>query len=56
MYTKYIGIQFATAKLKIGVKRISTKSLKIGFGSQVVITMTTLIYTLGTTIGTPCLF
>jgi hypothetical protein len=43
-------------KLKTGVKRILTASLKIGFGFQVVVTMTTPIYTLGMTSGTPCLF
>ena len=56
MYTEYISSQSFMVKLKTGVRRILTVNLKIGFGSRVVGTMTTPIYTLGMTSGTPCLF
>jgi len=56
MYTKYISSQSFTGKLKSGASKILTASLKTGFGFQVVGTMTTPIYTLGMTSGTPCLF
>jgi len=56
MYTEYISSQSFMVKLKTGVRRISTANLKIGFGFRAVGTMTTPIYTLDPTSGTPCLF